>query len=78
MVRTLKKGETIRGKVEKKGDPLIAAITGQEYKPVLSFINYEEKIWGEIEEDKVRAICVPKDTETVRKYFPNLPEQEYK
>jgi len=78
VVKTLKKGETIRGKVEKKGDPLIAALTRQEYKPVLTFINYEEKIWGEIEEDKVRVICVPKDTETVRKMFPNLPEQDYK
>lgn len=78
VVRTLKKGETIRGQVEKKGDPLIAAITGQEYRPVLSFFNDEEKIWGEIEEDKVRVICVPKDTDTVKKYFPNLPEQEYK
>jgi len=78
VVRTLKKGETIRGKVEKKRGPLIAAITRQEYKSVLSFINYEEGIWGEIEEDKIRVICVPKDTETVRKNFPNLPEQEYK
>jgi hypothetical protein len=77
VVRTLRKGETIRGKVEKKGDHLIAAWFGKERTPVLSFMNYKEKIWGEIEEDKVRVICVPKDTQAIRKVLPNLPEQDY-
>jgi hypothetical protein len=81
VVHTLKKGESIRGKVEisNKGDYLAAAILGQEYRHVLSFMSYKEPIiFGEIEADKVCVTCVPKDNELVREYFPNLPELDYK
>ena len=77
VIRTLSKGDTIRGMVEKKGDPLMAALMQQKYTPILSFTNYEKKIWGEIEEDKVHVTCVPKKNKFVKQYFPNLPEQEY-
>ena len=40
--------------------------------------NYKEKIWGEIEENKVSVTCVPKANELVKEYFTNLPELEYK
>jgi hypothetical protein len=78
VVRTLKKGESIRGEITKKEGPLMAAMLGEEHKPVLSFMNYKEKIWGEIEADKVSVTCVPKDNELVKKYFPSLAELEYK
>ena len=78
VVRTLKKGESLRGNVRKKDNSLLAAILGQEDKSVLFFMNYEEPIiFGEIEAAKVRVTCVPKDNKIVREYFPNLPEVEY-
>ena len=58
----------------------MAAMLGEVHEPVLSIANYEgdKPFWGEIEEDKIRVTCVPKDNEFVREYFPNLPEMEYK
>ncbi len=79
VVHTLKKGESIRGKISKEGSPLIAAILGQAYKPVLSFMSYEEPIiFGDVEADKVCVTCVPKDNKLVREYFSDLSEIEYK
>ncbi|MFH1733173.1 MAG: hypothetical protein ABIE92_00575 [bacterium] len=81
VVRSLKKGESLRGKVEKKDrfvDQLVALKLGQEYKSVLTFTNYEEMIIGKVEEDKIRVTCVPKDTELVRQHFAHLPELDYK
>ncbi|MGB2865705.1 MAG: hypothetical protein WBC05_20405 [Sedimentisphaerales bacterium] len=80
VVRTLKKGESIRGKVSRKDNPLMAFLygKGKEYKPVLHFVRYQEPmIIGDIEEDKISITCVPKDDELVREYFPDLPEMEY-
>ena len=78
VVRTLKKGESIRGKIT-KDSPLSYALCGQEYKSVLSFMSYKEPIiFGEIEADKVHVTCVPKDSKILREYFPDLPELEYK
>ncbi len=79
VIRVLKKGESIRGKISKKGDPLASAVLGREHKPILSFTNYSDKrhMWGDIEEDKVKVICVPKNDKWVNKYFPNLPEMEF-
>jgi hypothetical protein len=82
VVHTLKKGESLRGKINKKNDyldnSLMAIITGQTSKSVLSFIKFEAPIiFGEIEADKICVTCVPKDNEIVRKYFPNLPELKY-
>lgn len=79
VVHTLKKGESIRGQItEDKTASVLAEMRGQEHKPVFSFMNYEKGIWGKIEQNKVSVICVPKDTEFVRDYFPKLPELEYK
>ncbi len=50
----------------------------QEYKPRLHFVNYEENISGEIEKDKISVVCVPKNNELIRKFFPHLKEIEYK
>ena len=77
VVRTLKKGETIIGIVTEKNDPLLAAMLGEKHKPVLSFMNSDEKIWGEIDEDKVHVSCIPKEDRLVCEYFPDLPEIEY-
>ena len=83
VVRTLKKGESIRAmitnKVTKQDSPLIAALLGQEYKPVLSFISLSGGLFGDIEQqEKVKVTCVPQDNQYVREYFPNLPELDYK
>ena len=81
VVRSLKKGESMRGKVKRTkrfAEQLLAAISDKVFKPVLEFSNYEESIIGSIEEDKIRVTCVPKDTEFVRQNFPNLPEIDYK
>jgi hypothetical protein len=80
VVRTLKKGESLRGKVERR-DPvlhgLLAAGLNQTYKSVFNFINFSEMVIGEVESDKIRVICVPKEDDWVRQYFPDLPELEY-
>lgn len=79
VVHTLKKGESLRGKVIKQDIPLWATFLGKKYKPVLHFITYKEPIiFGDIETDKVCVTCVPKDNKLVREYFPDLPELKYK
>jgi len=81
VVRMLKKGESIRGRVKKEGDPITAALLGKEYKPVLRFMSHhygEPSIFGEIEADKVHITCVPRDNGIFREYFPDLSEIEYK
>lgn len=82
VVRTLKKGESIRGKVERKQsyyEGLLATNLGLMVPtPVYTFTNLTEMVFGEIEQDKVSVICVPKEDADVRKYFPDLPELEYK
>ncbi|MCK4817870.1 hypothetical protein KA005_19015 [bacterium] len=80
VVHTLKKGESIRGKITKEGSPLTAALLGQEYKPVLRFVSYHEEpiIFGDIEADKICVTCVQKDSKIIREYLPNLLEVEYK
>lgn len=80
IVHTLKKGESIRGRITIKGDPMLASLLGQEYKPVLNFIGHQKEpfIFGDIEEDKVCITCVPKDNKYIRDYFPDLLEIEYK
>jgi hypothetical protein len=78
VARTLNKGESIRGYVSRKDNPLIALLSGKEYKPVLHFVRYQEPmIIGDIEADKISITCVPKDNELIREYFPNLPEMKY-
>jgi len=81
IVRTLKKGESIRGKIELKeplSQGLMDAYLGITYKPIFKFANFIEMVLGEVESDKIRVTCVPKEEDWVRKYFPDLPELEYK
>ncbi len=78
VVRTLRKGDTLRGHVtRKKEDGLVAGLLGGERKPVLSILNFHERLWGEVEAEKVRVTCVPRDHPKVREYFPDLPEIDY-
>ncbi|MGD0020886.1 MAG: hypothetical protein ABSC54_01145 [Smithellaceae bacterium] len=81
VVRSLKKGESIRGKIDDKDNlvnKLMALKSGQTYKHVYKFTNYTEEIFGEIEADKIHVTCVPKKDDWVHNYFPDLPELEYK
>jgi hypothetical protein len=77
VVRTLREGETLRCQVIRKDDGLAAAMLGMERRPVLSIYKLDEKMWGEVEADKVRVTCVPRDNPRIREYFPDLPEIEY-
>ena len=79
VVHTLKKGESICGKITRKVDYMTAALLRQEYKPLLNFMSYHEEplIFGDIEEDKVCITCIPKDNEIIREYFPDLSEIKY-
>ncbi len=79
VVRTLKKGEFILGTVTRNDtDRLVAQLQGKEIKPVFNIIDTNENLWGEVEADKVRVTCVPKDNDIVRKYFPGLAEIDFK
>jgi hypothetical protein len=51
---------------------------GQTYRPVYKFTNFTEMVIGEVESDKIRVTCVPKEDDWVREYFPDFPELEYK
>ena len=78
VLHILKEGETIRGEVKQKGDPLMAALMHQEYKPIMLFTNYKLGIIeGEFDPSQVHIICVPRENEFVNKYFPDLPELEF-
>jgi hypothetical protein len=64
VVRTLKMGESIRGKVEEKDSfyyGLLAARLDSTYRSVFKFSNYAEKIFWEVEKDKILVTCVPKE-----------------
>ena len=74
----MKEGESICGKVSQKEGMWMALVTGQEPRSILSIHSSDGNIWGEVEADKVRVTCVPKDNPLVRKYLPDLPELEYK
>jgi len=77
VVRTLKKGESLRCHVEPKSPKdFLAALLGQ--KPtVYSIIIPDQMLYGEIEATKVLVTCVPRDNELVREHFSELPEVEY-
>jgi|GEM_PF-2327281 len=84
--RTLKKGESIRGKVTRKNsmsdlvDDLVALKLGdkpKKHKKLLEFMSAEPLVSGDIEADKVRVTCVPKDHDWIRKRIPGLTELEY-
>lgn len=75
VVYTLNKGESIRGTVEQKGEPLILAMTGQ--KQMLNFSSLPQKIFGEVEPEKVKVTCVPRRSQFMKDNFPDLPELEY-
>ena len=80
VARTLHAGEFMRCSVSRRDETFRAAkayVSGQEQKRVLSIMNLDEKLWGEVEADKVKVTCVPRDNELVREYFPGLPEVDY-
>lgn len=77
VVRTLQKGQSIRCYVGPKENGLTSLRLCKEGKPVLSILDIDKKIFGEVDAEKVRVTCIPRDTEFVRKYFPDLPEIDY-
>ena len=67
--KTLNKGESIRGEIDDKNlllHSLMAAKSGQTYKPMLKFSNLTEKIFGNVERDKIHITCVPKEDDWVK------------
>jgi cellobiose-specific phosphotransferase system component IIA len=75
VVKTLKKGESIRCRVS-PSDPMIDAF--MQKKPSLSITNDGMNLWnGKVLADQVHIKCVPLDSDVVREYFPDLPELEY-
>lgn len=78
MIRTLKKGESFRGLISRDDGPLVALLSGTEYKRVLKILTLDEKFpSGEIDAEKVEVRCVPKDSPFVREHFSDLPELDY-
>lgn len=75
VVRTLHKGESIRGHVSRKQVDFLSWVGDKEHKPTLSIFILEEKLFGEVEADKVKVTCVPR--EAIHEYFPDLPEFDY-
>jgi hypothetical protein len=78
VIKTLNKGESLRGWVKPKSPRnILESLFGQE-RPVYSIITSDPQFYGEFEADKVCIICVPKDNDFVREHFRDLPEVEYK
>ena len=75
VVRTINKDESILGKVSRKID--LFAMSRGELSPILLIKNRDQELLGEVEANKVRVTCVPRDDEIIRRYFPDLPEVEY-
>jgi hypothetical protein len=83
VVRTLKRGETLRAFVsiatESSGDSTRDAFWGGGIKTgdtlqVMSFsTDSKDNLYGKVLASDVKVICVPKDDEFVKKYFPDLP-----
>lgn len=77
VVRTLSKGETLRAHVSKKTVSLFEATSGRPRAPILSIVILDDKLFGEVEADKVKVTCIPHDHPWVRDNFPKLPEIDY-
>jgi len=77
VVRILKKGESLRGLVSKPSELSSMLYLNRKKKDVVTFINLEEKLSGDIETDKVKITCVPKEHPVIKEYFPDLPVIEY-
>jgi hypothetical protein len=83
VVRILKRGETLRASVsiatESSGDSARDAFYGGGIKTgdtlqVMSFsADSKDNLYGKVLASDVHVICVPKDEEFVKKYFPDLP-----
>lgn len=78
VVRTLPKGESIIGVVERnKRDGLLAALGGcQESGPESLSISTrgQDRIWGDVVASKVLVTCVPRKNKFTEKYYPHLEE----
>lgn len=81
MIKTLKKGETIRAIVvqAQKQERGLAGLSKKEKRKkeevTLLGVDYEGS--GCVAKDDVKITCVPVDTETRKSYFPDLPEIEW-
>ncbi len=72
VIKILNKGEFLKCHVSPK-----QLMPFQATKPILTVMNIEERIYGEVEAEKVYVTCFPKDNDLVREYFADLPEVEY-
>jgi len=80
VVKTLQKGESLRGQVSRTERPPalgLLGILGKEETTTLLIFGRDPSLWGEVQADKVRVTCVPQDDDLVRDFFPDLPEVEY-
>ena len=81
VVRTLSKGESIIGMVERnKRDNLLSALGGYQESgsETLSISTYgPDRIWGNVEASKVQVTCVPRRNKFTEKYYPHLEEMPW-
>ncbi len=78
VVHTLRKGESLRGIVHRIDNNNSPNLPGKEQKATFSITTIDEPpLWGEVDADKVRATCVPKEDTIVQKYFPDLQEIDF-
>jgi hypothetical protein len=77
VIRTLNRGEVLRGQVSTKSTTWVEAMLGQRPTAILSIMNLDEKLFGDVEANKVRVTCVPRDHPLIHEHFPDLPEVEF-
>lgn len=77
LVRTLRKGEVIRGQVSRHKKTLVEAMIGGLDEEILSIIWGSLAEIGYVEASAVKVTWVPRDNSLVHQYFPNLPELEW-
>jgi len=75
VLRTLGKNESICGLVHQNKKDSSEAPNGGKTISIYSFS--EDELFGEIEANKVKVTCIPRDTPFINKYFPELPEIDF-
>jgi hypothetical protein len=77
VVKILQKGEYLRCQVVQKMVNVLASMLHGKKEPLTIWFYDLKLIYGTVDADKVRVTCVPRDSEFVREYFPDLPELKY-
>jgi hypothetical protein len=77
VVRTLNRGESIRCRVTpSQPSGLLGLLDNEQKEPTFSLVSLDGPLFAHVRTADVRVTCVPRQSDFVREYYPNLPEVE--